>query len=224
MKIIVLLEDDQILGGALSERLEKEGYKVLWGTSIKQVREFLSTKEINLFLLDVGLPDGNGFNFAREIREIYSLTSPIVFLTAMSNAEYRLEGYEIGAEDYIPKPFHLKELLLRIEKIIKRYDVIKEVGLLNICDQSMTLRFRDGRKEFPIKRDFELIKFLYQESPRVISREEVLKTVWAYEGDLNNERSVDNAIVRIRGMLGKECESMLRSVRGVGYQWVEDVL
>src|SRR5689334_221910 len=115
MKHLLLVEDDSSLGATLQERLEKEGYSVDWATTQNEAISFLKSRAPDLVILDVGLPDGSGFDLAKKIKS-ESLV-PFIFVTAMTNAEYRLEGYEIGAEEYIPKPFHLKELLIRVKHV-----------------------------------------------------------------------------------------------------------
>jgi len=115
MRELLLLEDDISLGETLKERLEREDYAISWSRSLAEAKQEFQAKRFNGAIIDIGLPDGDGFEMAREIR--LSRPIPILFLTAMNSAEYRLEAYELGAADYIPKPFHLKELLLRLERV-----------------------------------------------------------------------------------------------------------
>src|SRR5437762_10358972 len=112
MKRLLLVEDDRSLGATLAERLEREKYEVYWAQTQQRALKKLSEGLWDLVILDIGLPDGSGFELARHIKESTSL--PIMFMTALSTAEHRLEGFEIGAEEFLPKPFHLRELLLRV--------------------------------------------------------------------------------------------------------------
>ncbi|HEX4924864.1 MAG TPA: response regulator, partial [Bdellovibrionales bacterium] len=116
MKHLLLVEDDPSLGATLQERLEKEGYSVAWAQSRAEAESAFARKPPDLVILDVGLPDGSGFDLAKLIKK--KSVVPFIFVTAMTTAEYRLEGFEIGAEEYIPKPFHLKELLLRVKHVL----------------------------------------------------------------------------------------------------------
>lgn len=220
---LLLVEDDASLGATLKERLQKEGYGVEWVKSKHEAGELCNQQgEVSLYdliILDVGLPDGSGLDLARDLK--MSRHMPIIFLSALSSAEYRLEGFELGAEDYIPKPFHLKELLLRIERVLNKEKQPAELVFPDFAVDlaAMAVVFRDGVKEFLQKRDFELLRFLIAESPRVLSRKEILFKVWRNESHQNG-RSVDNAVMRLRQVLRRlNCEC-IRSVRGVGYQWV----
>ena len=119
MKRILFVEDDIGLGETLNERLQKEKYEVDWCRSIGEASKRLKEKKFHLVILDLGLPDGSGFDLAKLIREKSAM--PIVFMTAMNTAENRLEGYELGAEEFIPKPFHLKELLMRVKHVFDNH-------------------------------------------------------------------------------------------------------
>src|SRR5215472_15772146 len=112
MKRLLLVEDDRSLGATLHERLLREKYEVAWVETKQSALGKLNEGLWDLVILDIGLPDGSGFELARHIKS--NATMPIMFMTALSTAEHRLEGFEIGAEEFIPKPFHLRELLLRV--------------------------------------------------------------------------------------------------------------
>jgi DNA-binding response OmpR family regulator len=202
----------------LFERLGKEKYLVLWAKTIREAKIELNDQKFNLIILDLGLPDGSGFDLAKEIRRTSS--SPIVFMTAMNSAENRLEGYEIGAEEFIPKPFHLKELLMRIQRILanKKEEEMLFVNGKTIQFSAQMLIHQDGREELIPKRDFDLLKILIANSPKVLSRDEILDQLWG-EDKFPSHRTVDNTIVRLRQVLGDSNAELIRSVRGVGYQW-----
>jgi two-component system phosphate regulon response regulator PhoB len=219
MTSILLVEDDSSLGETLTERLAQEGYQTSWVTTVKDSLTALKKKKFDLIVVDIGLPDGSGFEVAREARLSHS--TPVIMLTAMNSAEFRLEGFEIGVDDYIPKPFHLKELLLRIEKVRIHYYQAKELTKdgITLALESGAVHLPDGKVEYPIQRDFELLTLLLRASPKILSREEILKTLWKNSEEAN-ARSIDNSIVRLRALLGSGLEKNIRSVRGVGYQWV----
>jgi len=115
MKTILLVEDDRSLGATLQARLSREGYQVSWVETKQRALTKVEDAFWDLIILDVGLPDGSGFELARELKANRSF--PIMFMTALGSAEKRLEGFEIGAEEFIPKPFHLRELLLRVKHV-----------------------------------------------------------------------------------------------------------
>lgn len=233
---ILLVEDDESLGATLAERLSREGYEPHWvktraeallwcGYDVDGKRK--SSPQIDLAILDVGLPDGSGLDLARDIRLVSQL--PIIFLTAMSSPEYRLEGFELGAEDYIPKPFHLKELLLRIQRVLpapedagaashQRVRGDPTRGLFVLNRDAFTVTLPDRRVVQPTTRDFGLLCLLVDASPRVLSRDEIIKLLWGSESD-PSPRTIDNAIVRLRQLLGGGAAEAIRSVRGIGYQF-----
>ena len=126
MKRLLLVEDDRSLGATLCERLQREKYDVYWAETKQRALKKLGEGFWDLVILDIGLPDGSGFELARHIKEKTSL--PIMFMTALSTAEHRLEGFEIGAADFIPKPFHLRELLLRVKHVLDSHPVQREIS------------------------------------------------------------------------------------------------
>lgn len=214
---VFLLEDDPSLGATLNERLQKEGYEVCWCQSLKQAREHLNDP-YDLFVLDITLKDGSGFDFAGEVRE--KTNSPFLFMTALNTAESRLKGYELGAEEYIPKPFHLKELLIRIQHVIENHAPKKlyELSEFTIDFQQMSIIFKSGEKKQLSLKDFKVLELLIQRSPEVLSRDEILNKVWG-QGQFPSNRTVDNSILRLRQALGGE---YIKSIRAVGYQWSEE--
>ena len=226
MNRLLLVEDDQHLGASLKDRLEREYYQVDWARTKKEAHELCAPAQgkldYDLIILDVGLPDGSGLDLARDLR-LADKPTPIIFLSAQSSAEYRLEGFELGAEDYIPKPFHLKELILRIHKVLEAHgrSSRRRFGSISIDSDRMAVAFDDGQVEYPAARDFQLLCFLVDQSPRVVSREEILKVVWNND-QTQSGRTIDNAVMRLRQILKRAAGDPIRSVRGVGYQWVAE--
>lgn len=224
MKSLLLVEDDRSLAETLCERLQKEGYSVLWSDSMLSASAKLSTEKFDLVILDVGLPDGSGFEIAKKLRggEFSSTnrSAPFIFLTAMTSAEYRLEGYELGAEEYIPKPFHLKELLLRVKHVLENHPSQSVLTLQGreIDWDAMEVRSEGKVIERLQVRDAMLLRLLVNRSPAVVSRDEILDKIWG-ETNFPSSRTVDNAVVRLRQALGEQNASRIRSVRSVGYQW-----
>lgn len=217
MKKILLVEDDISLGSTLSERLSKD-YQVSWcKTFIEAWSYFVQHQaEIDLAILDIGLPDGNGFDLAKKIKAHYQ--TPILFLTAQSDAENRLQGYEIGAEEFIPKPFHLKELLLRLSHVLQAHSVNKEYTLekVTINFQDMSIKSLSGKVEYPSISDMKTLKLLIEKSPQILSRDEIINEIWG-EDKMISHRTIDNMIVRLRQLIQGD---YIRSVRGTGYQYI----
>ncbi len=221
MKRLLLVEDDRSLGATLHERLLREPYDVAWVETKQRALKKLHQGLWDLVILDIGLPDGSGFELARHIKETTSV--PIMFMTALSTAEHRLEGFEIGAEEFVPKPFHLRELLLRVKHVLDRYPVRHQVSCNGriIELESRVIVQPDGRREHPAARDFDLLQLLITSSPAVTSRNQILDVLWG-EDKFLNQRTIDNMIVRLRQSLGDTNSTCIRSVRGIGYQWCGD--
>lgn len=218
---LLLVEDDSSLGETLKERLEKESYSVTWAQSFASALNHIKNSRFDLVILDVSLPDGSGFELGKEIRANSSV--PFLFMTALSTAENRLAGYEMGAEEFIPKPFHLKELLLRVKHVLQNHAVLPKIECNGkIIDlESQAVIDNNGGKEFLQSRDFQLLKLLISRAPQVLSRDEILNQIWG-EDNFPTHRTVDNAVVRLRQAIGDSEAEFIRSVRGVGYQWVKE--
>jgi len=216
MTRILLVEDDRSLGATLKEMLVKEGYQVVWTMGVEDSLKANQAEKFDLFLFDVGLPDGTGFDLAKEIREHSG--KPFLFLTAQSDAESRLKGYELGAEEYIPKPFHLRELLLRVKHVLENHmpTRVLQLGDLRVDFDSYTFE-RKGAKENLATKDLQFLRRLVEMSPRVYSRDEALNELWG-EDKFPSTRTVDNCVLRLRAALGQHGDK-IESVRGVGYRW-----
>ena len=218
MSRVLLVEDDASLGRTLAERLEKEHLTVQWVQTIADATSQLGVGAWDLAILDVKLPDGSGFGLARQIRK--STAIPIMFMTALNSAENRLEGFEIGADEYLPKPFHLKEFMIRVRHVLERPKptcTLRAHGLVIDLD-AMSIEGPHGDKTFLQVRDSRILKLLIDSAPRVVDRSDMLDRVWG-EDQFPTPRAVDNAIVRLRQVLKDEDGRLIRSVRGVGYQW-----
>jgi DNA-binding response OmpR family regulator len=226
MTALLLVEDDKSLGETLFERLQKEHYLVIWAQTLQAARLAVQREKVDLAVVDLSLPDGSGFDFAKELKAHTKI--PFVFLTALNSAENRLTGYELGADEFIPKPFHLKELLLRVKRVLEKNKLPQQlvVGEILIDVDAMSVKLPDGKLEHPQTRDFKLLLLLINSAPNVVSREQVLKELFPdtnSSDELPTQRTIDNSILRLR-QLFKSCgQDYIRSVRGIGYQWVSPV-
>jgi DNA-binding response OmpR family regulator len=218
MAKVLLVEDDTSLGQTLAERLEREQFVVEWVRTVAEAQARLTAGRWDLAIVDVKLPDGSGFGLARHIKK--GTVIPVMFMTALNSAENRLEGFEIGADEYLPKPFHLKEFIIRVRHVLARQRPVRTLrcGGVTIDLDALTVEGRDGQRTFLQVRDSRVLKLLLDSAPNVVNRSEILDRVWGEE-QFPTPRSVDNAIVRIRQALGDEDGRLIRSVRGVGYQW-----
>jgi DNA-binding response OmpR family regulator len=218
---VLLVEDDGSLGRTLAERLEKEQLAVDWVQTVADATARIEAGAFDLAILDVMLPDGDGFGLARQIRR--KTATPIMFMTALNSAENRLEGFEIGAEEYLPKPFHLKEFIIRVRNVLARPRATRTLranGLL-VDLEARSVEAPDGSRAFLQVRDAGVLQLLVDAAPRAVDRSEILDKVWG-EDQFPSARAVDNAIVRLRQALRDEDGTLIRSVRGIGYQWAAE--
>jgi len=216
-KKILLVEDEATLGDILTDKL-RSVYEVNWVQTQAAAEAALKKNTYDLLILDVGLPDGSGFNIAENLS---GANRPhFIFLTAQGDPETRLRGYEVGAEEFIPKPFHLKEVMIRVKHVLDAHVLVQKIDLDNcaIDLQSYAVQLPDGRIEYPPVKDMMILKLLIEEAPQVVSRDEIINKVWGQDKDLS-PRTIDNAIARLRSAISDADEKFIRSVRGVGYQW-----
>ncbi len=221
---ILLLEDEANVGSTLKDRLSLEGFEVDWAHTIKEAKDYLEKKPFQLALLDVNLPDGNGFDIGKLIRDRFATTAS-VFLTAAGSPEDRIHGLELGAEDYIVKPFHFKELLLRIQNVLKRIQYVNgveqsepevKIGVAKVRFHQYELTV-NGIKHALSHKECALLKLLYEKRGQVVSRDDILNLIWS-EDEYPTPRTIDNFILRLRKLVESNAEtSVIRSVRGVGY-------
>lgn len=222
---LLLLEDETNVGSTVKDRLQMEGYQVFWAQNLAEARSILQKNQITFALLDVNLPDGSGFDLGREIRQNHP-EIVMVFLTAAGTTEDRIHGLELGAEDYIVKPFHFKELLLRIQNAAKRLKYIQEaapqVGEIKIGRALVHFKqyeiISDGHKYNLSHKECALLKLLYEKRGEVVSRDDILNVVWS-EDEYPTPRTIDNFILKLRKWIEPDPNdpTIIRSVRGVGY-------
>ena len=224
---ILMVEDEPNLQQTLSERLEDAGYDLAVAGSVHEANKYLETASFHLAILDVGLPDGTGFDVARTNREKH-LDMGLVFLTAFGAPEQRVLGLELGAEDYVVKPFHFRELLLRIQNALKRTayqnhseaSVEAEVTLGSaVIDLNAFTVQRGAHKDSLSAKEAALLRLLIRKKGQVVSREEILDRVWGDDGKITT-RTVDNFISNFRKIFGdhQKDEPIFQNIRGVGYR------
>ncbi len=218
MPRVLLVEDDRSLGRTLAERLEKEGLEVHWVMTQALARDAAEQGPWDLAILDVMLPDGSGFDLVPVLRQRSRI--PIMFMTALNSAESRLTGFELGADEYLPKPFHLKEFLLRVHHVLITQPPrrLLQAGNAVVDWDAMAIERPSGERTFLPVRDYQVFRMIVEAAPRAVSRSEILDRVWG-ETEFPTQRTVDNAIVRLRQALGDDDGLLIRTVRGVGYQW-----
>ncbi len=219
MPKLLLVEDEENIGATLSDLLNSANYEVTWARNCSEAQDAIRNLPFDAALLDVNLPDGTGFQVAQSLQP---QRTAMLFLTAMSDPEHRVRGLQLGAEDYIIKPFHFQELLLRLRNAMKRRDYLRHaseavtIGAANIDFTAFTAT-HEGVTETLTAREAKLLQLLWERRGKVVSRDEILNHVWPSEA-FPTARTVDNFILKLRRLLGEEC---IKTVRGVGYQLIE---
>ena len=215
-KSILLVEDDSTLGEGLQTSLGKD-YNVKWANNLAKASQYLKSENFDLLICDLGLPDGHGFDLVKNIENL-SYKPPVLILSAQGDPETRLKGYEIGIQEFIPKPFHLKELLLRIGHIFEAHpnQIEVEVGKVKINFTTFAVYTLTGGIEYPPVNDLKILKHLTSQPGSPVSRDQIINAVWGADSETSH-RTIDNAIARLRHLIGDDQEQLIRSVRGVGY-------
>jgi DNA-binding response OmpR family regulator len=225
--IILLVEDEESLAIGLEYNLTEEGYRVIRAANGTEALQRFDSAQVDLIILDIMLPHVDGFEVASRVRE-RSPQIPILMLTARTSAADRIRGLEIGADDYLTKPFHLRELLLRVRGMLRRkmwYRKSLELRTRyrfgdNEVDFSSLICTAQGKTFRLTPLEAGLLSYLIQNSGRVVSREELLENVWQTTGDLET-RTVDNFIVRLRRYFEPDPSQprFFKNVRGAGYEF-----
>jgi two-component system response regulator VicR len=224
---ILLVEDEALLARIIKDSLESRGYQMLYAADGKQGLEIFATENPDIVVMDVMMPQMDGFTLAAEIRR-YNATTPIIFLTARSRVEDVVKGFEMGGNDYLRKPFSMEELIVRIRALLQRPLVTEST------DNSENSKFLVGAYVFdPVKqtlhhpnanftlshRESELLRMLCLHHNEVMERSAVLKALWG-DDNIFNARSMDVYITKIRRHLQFDPSVQIINVRGIGYKLV----
>ena len=230
---ILIVEDEQHIADGLRFNLEAEGFEIELAADGKIALDILQAQSFDAIVLDVMLPEVDGFAVAKRLREAENFT-PILMLTARSRPEDVLDGFEAGADDYLPKPFELQIFLARLNGLLRRREWFKKetkslveneiVEINNKLIDFSNLELRSETETIHLTlMEAKLLRYLIENAGTAVSRKTILEEVW----DLNEEtdtRAIDNFIVRLRRYLEDAPESpkILQTVRGVGYRFVKD--
>jgi len=219
MQKVLIIEDEEGLQDILKTYLINNGYEVLTASDGKEgLIYFNNEKDIKMILLDIMLPDISGWSILKTIRE--SSTVPVMMITARGEEYDKLLGFELGADDYVVKPFSPKEVIARIKAILSRTDVTKTDETIEyngiIINSESREALVDGEKIELTPKEFDLLKLLVDNKGKVVSREKCLNEVWGYDfyGDL---RTVDTHIKQLREKLGDK-RQLIKTVWGIGYK------
>jgi DNA-binding response OmpR family regulator len=224
MKISILLAEDDInLGFVISDQLRAEGYHVSLTTDGVEALKRFNEQPYHLCIFDVMMPKKDGFTLARDIRQINS-DVPILFLTAKSMTEDKIEGFNAGGDDYLTKPFSVEELNLRIKSLLKRVNIrteIPEEKVFNVSEfifdtENLTITL-GGNVQSLTKKEAQILKILYKFKNQVLPREVILNTVWGQD-DYFVGRSLDVFITKLRKYLKEDETIQILNIHGVGFK------
>jgi len=221
---ILIIEDEPDIRKTLEYNITREGYEVISASSLSEGRQKLESDSFTLLLLDLMLPDGSGLDLFRELKQDKSLsTMPVIIITAKDDEVDKVVGFELGADDYVTKPFSVRELILRVKAVLKRgerksdnIEVQRQFGELKIDVDSHEVFVNDDHVSLTAL-EFKLLRQLVDRRGRVQSRDQLLSDVWGYSSDVTT-RTVDTHIKRLREKLG-DMGKYIQTIRGVGYKF-----
>ncbi len=220
MKLFVL-EDDAAIGIGLSYSLKNEGYDVTVAKNVKSAYEILNKETFSLYILDLTLPDGSGYDVCREIKK--SGDFPVIFLTAYDDEVNVVMGLELGADDYISKPFRVKELLARIKSVLRRYskdspDGVVSVGSIKVNTNEAKV-YKNGAEIILTAMEYKLLLIFINNRGKVLSRQRLLEDIWDVAGDFVNGNTLTVYIKRLRDKIEEDPAkpAVIKTVRGLGY-------
>lgn len=222
MRLLIVEDNETILKG-LEYSLRAEGFEVTSKMNLITAKQQLLESSYDLILLDITLPDGDGFELCQYIKEKTDI--PVIFLTARDEETNIVLGLDMGADDYVTKPFRIRELISRIHTVLRRYQKGEEKGNLiriqNITiDVSKAQVLKDGKEIIFTALEYKILLMLFSNPNRIITREQILEKIWDIAGNFVNDNTLTVYIKRIREKLGDTMTEphMIKTIRGMGYK------
>ena len=218
MKNILLIEDNESILKGLVYSLEQERFKVTTAMTIKDSKNLLESNNIyNLIILDISLPDGSGFDLCKYIKSNYNI--PIIFLTAKDEEQDVAQGFDLGADDYIIKPFRTRELISRANNILRRYNNIQTniITSSNIkIDLDAQRVYKNDDEIVLTALEYKILALLFTNINQTVSREKILDKIWDIAGNYVNDNTLTVYIKRIRAKLSPN--DIIKTIKGIGYR------
>lgn len=218
---IFVLEDDEAIGIGLSYTLESEKYEVTLVKTVAEAKKTVENEEFDLYILDLTLPDGNGYEICSLIKSKGDL--PVIFLTAYDDEINVVTGFELGADDYISKPFRVRELLARVKSVLRRYskdnaDGIVKIGELSVNTAEARVLLR-GEEVILTAMEYRLLLSFVNNRGTVLTRRKLLEEIWDVDGDFVNDNTLTVYIKRLRDKIENDPNDpqYIKTVRGMGY-------
>lgn len=211
---ILLVEDNEMVAKGLIYSLEQKGYQIIHRTNVKKTIEFLEKQKVELVILDISLPDGDGFHLYQEA--IKQKEIPTIFLTAKDEEDDIVKGLELGAEDYITKPFSTKELIARIQKVLLRQkkntiETVKDIQF----DLDKMVVYRNKQEIIFTSLELKILHLLFLNLNKVVTRNDIIDKIWEWTGNDVNDNTVTVYLKRIREKLEVD---IIKTIKGIGYR------
>ncbi len=221
--MILFVEDDLIIASGLIYSLEQEGFSVLHSTGYKKAIEFISNKKFDLAILDLSLPDGDGYQLCKIIKKTDDI--PVIFLTAIDDEVNVVMGLDMGADDYITKPFRVRELISRIKSVQRRYHGCEAkkayVDIHDLKINTEQAKVYKGDKELALTvLEYRLLLIFANNQGRILSRNKLLDDMWDFAGEFVNDNTLTVYIKRLREKIEDDPQNpkIIKTVRGLGYK------
>ena len=208
---ILLIEDNETLAKGLIYSLEQNNFKVYHKLNKKEAIDFLEELKPNLIILDIGLPDGNGFDLYEE--NIKKRNIPTIFLTVKDEEDDIVKGLELGAEDYITKPFSTRELIARVNKILNKNNIVKVKNIEFDLDKMVV--YKNKKEIILTSLELKILSLLFTNINKVVSRNDIIDKIWEWTGNDVNDNTITVYLKRIREKLG---ENIIITIKGIGYR------
>ena len=220
MAKILVVEDDLALSAGLCFALDESGHLTVAAYTCQKARQLLKTDRFDLVILDVNLPDGNGFDLCRECKSS-ALERPVIFLTANDLEQDELNGFDLGADDYITKPFSIQVLKRRVEAVLRRGTAGSDCfddGFLRLDFQALTAA-RNGERLSITPNEYKLLRLLTANAGAVMTRRLLLEKLWDSGGNFIDDHTLTVTMNRLRAKIEDAGHTYIQTVRGMGYVW-----
>lgn len=224
MRKILLVEDNDTIIMGLKYSLEQENFEVDTAKNIVTAKSKIKKQEYDLYLLDIALPDGEGYEICKTIKE--KENSPVIFLTAKDEEADIVQGLDMGADDYVVKPFRTRELISRINSVLRRYQKNtsgeNQIKCQNILIDNNTAKvYKNGKEVILTSLEYKILLMLFNNKNILVTREQILDKIWDVAGNFVNDNTLTVYIKRIREKIDDKDGKIIQTVRGIGYMSID---
>lgn len=224
MRKILLVEDNDTIIMGLKYSLEQEDFEVDTAKNIVTAKSKIKKQEYDLYLLDIALPDGEGYEICKTIKE--KENSPVIFLTAKDEETDIVQGLDMGADDYVVKPFRTRELISRINSVLRRYQkntsCENQIKCQNILIDNNTAKvYKNGKEVILTSLEYKILLMLFNNKNILVTREQILDKIWDVAGNFVNDNTLTVYIKRIREKIDDKDGKIIQTVRGIGYMVID---